>query len=175
MSLADPGLLGGLQAGLLHPFTVPAHVVALLGLGLMIGEQRRRAVTLLALALGLLVGLAALAWAVGETAASIVLLGGAAVAGLTAAIGRPMPMVVAAPVALVIGASLGLDSPPQAASIQAANAALIGTGLGAFGAVAVAAAMASRLRRGWLRFAPRVLGSWIAASAILVIALRLAR
>jgi urease accessory protein len=168
-------LLSGLPAGFLNPLLVPAHAVALLGLGLMIGQQSRRGVTMTAFALGLIVGLAAITAAVGETSANTVLLAATAFAGLTVAIGSPIPAVVGAPLALVIGASIALDSPPKAVSLQAANAALVGTAVGAGIIVGLVAAIVMQLRRGWPRIGVRVLGSWIAASAVLVLALRLAR
>jgi urease accessory protein len=112
---------------------------------------------------------------VGETPASTVLFAATAVVGLAVAIGWPMPAMVGAPIALVVGASIALDSPPRAVSLQAANAALIGTALGAALVVGRVAAIVVRLRREWLRILVRVLGSWIAASAIMVLALRLSR
>jgi len=168
-------LVAGLQAGLWHPLTVPAHVIALLGFGLMIGQQTRWQAALLAFAVGLAAGLIALASAVGETSASTVVLVGAAVAGLIAAVGQPLPAVLLVPLAMVIGIGIGLDSPPQAASIGAANAALAGTGSAAFAVVALIAAAVARLHHGWPRIGVRVVGSWVAASAILVVALRFAQ
>jgi hypothetical protein len=141
----------------------------------MVGQQSRRRATLLAFAIGLMAGLAALAAAIGETRAPLDLLSGAALAGLAAAVGWPMPSILGAPLALIVGAAIGLDSPPRAASIAAANAALAGTALAAFAAVALIAAVAARLRPGWPRIGVRVLGSWIAAAAILVVPLQLAR
>ncbi len=111
----------------------------------------------------------------GETRAPLVLLSGAALAGLAAAVGWPLPSILAAPLALIVGVAIGLDSPPQAASIAAANAALAGTALAAFAAVAVIAAITGRVRKGWPRIGVRVLGSWIAAASILVVTLQLAR
>jgi hypothetical protein len=175
MNWAVTALLNGLQSGFLNPFVVPAHLIALLGLGLMIGQQLHRRATLTAFALGLTAGLIALAVAVGETSAGMVILGCAAAAGLAAATEWPMPGLLGAPLALIVGIVIGLDSPPQAASIQAANAALAGTGVAAFATVGLIAAVTARLRQEWLRIGTRVLGSWIAASAILVLALRLAR
>lgn len=168
-------LLSGFQAGLLNPLLVPAHILALLAAGLMIGQQERRIVAILALAGGLIAGLLMLALAVGETPASTVLLTATFFAALATATGLPLPAIVGGPIALAIGASLGLDSPPKAISIPAANAALAGTALCASIIVVVVTATVARLRRGWLRIGVRVLGSWIAASAILVLALRLAR
>jgi hypothetical protein len=159
----------------MNPLMVPAHAVALLALGLMIGQQARHRATLIAFALGLIAGLAGIAAAIGESPANTVLLAAATMAGLAAATGWAVPTVIGAPIALVIGAALGLDSPPKAASMQTANATLAGTGLAAFVIVALIALLAARLRGGWPRIGVRVLGSWVAASAILVLALRVAR
>jgi hypothetical protein len=76
---------------------------------------------------------------------------------------------------VIAGLALGLDSPPQAISIADATTALIGTGLAACLALAIVVTVTSRLTRGWQRIGPRILGSWIAASAILVLALRFSR
>jgi hypothetical protein len=48
---------------------------------------------------------------------------------------------------------------------------LVGTALGACLAVAVVDAIASYLTKAWQQIAVRVLASWIAASAILVLAM----
>ena len=86
-----------------------------------------------------------------------------------------MPALVSAPLSLVVGASLGLDSPPEVIAISAATFMLIGTGIGACLIVAIVVAGASYLTLAWQRIGMRILGSWIAASAILVLALRFAR
>ena len=174
-TLSGPALLSGFVAGLMHPLSITAHVVAIIGLALMIGQQSRRRATLVAFAIGLAAGLAALAAAVGETRAPIVLLSGAALSGLAAAVGWPLPRILGAPLALIVGVAIGLDSPPRVASIAAANAALAGTALAAFAAVAVIAVISGRMRQGWPCIGVRVLGSWIAAAAILVVAVQLAR
>ena len=173
--LSASALASGFIAGLMHPLSITAHVIALIGLGLMIGQQSRRRATLAALAIGLVGGLAALAAAVGETRAPLVLMSGAALAGLAAASGWAVPSVLGAPLAFIVGVALGLDSPPRAATIAAANAALAGTAFAAFAAVAMIAVISGRMRQGWPRIGVRVLGSWIAASAILVVTLQLAR
>jgi ABC-type phosphate/phosphonate transport system permease subunit len=52
---------------------------------------------------------------------------------------------------------------------------LIGTGLGACVAAAILAIGTSQLTRDWQRIGMRIVGSWIAASATLVLALRFVR
>jgi hypothetical protein len=112
---------------------------------------------------------------VGETPANTLLLTAAAAAGLAAATGWPMPPLVGVPLALTIGIGVGLDSPPQVTTVHAAHSALAGTAIGACGIVAVITTAVAWLRRRWLRIAAQVLGSWVVASAILVLALRFAR
>jgi urease accessory protein len=167
--------MSGLIGGLLHPLAVPAHVLALLAIGLLIGQQRGRLAPLAVFFAGLVAGLAALAFAVATTSAANVLLAAAAVIGLLVAVARPLPLLVSGPFAAIVGVALGLDSPPTTIAIAAAVAMLIGTGIGAGLAVAIVAAGTSYLTRAWQQIGVRILGSWIAASAILVLALRFVR
>ena len=128
--------------------------------------------TVAAFASGLALGLGALAWGVGETSASEVLLACALLCGLAAAAGVTVPMALAAPVALISGIALGLDSPPDAIRLGEAVASLIGTACGGVAALALlvlAGTVIARWRRG---IALRVAGSWIAATAILALAVR---
>jgi hydrogenase/urease accessory protein HupE len=166
--------------GLLHPLAVPAHALALLALGLLIGQQRaaRLVVPVAAFATGLAAGLAALAFGVGQTSAANVLLVAAAVSGLLVALARPLPVLAGAPLAAIVGVAAGLDSPPNVISISAATMMLIGTGVGAtvaFVVVVLCARHAADARHIAPRTGVRILGSWAAASAVLVLALRFAR
>jgi urease accessory protein len=160
--------------GLLHPLATPAHVIALAGLGLIAGRNSSSACVAIvtAFALGLAAGLGAVASGVGETPARDVLLTGALLCGLLAASGVPAPAAFAAPVAFVSGTAVGLDSPPDAIRLSEAVAALIGTACGGIAALAAIAFLAFALARLWRGIALRVAGSWIAAIAILVLALR---
>jgi urease accessory protein len=164
--------MSALVGGLLHPLAVPAHILALLAIGLLIGQQRTHLVPLVAFLAGLAAGLGALALAIATTSAVKVLLAAAAVSGLLVALARLLPALVSAPLAAVAGVALGLDSPPNAIAIATAVAMLIGTGIGAGLAVAIVAAATGCLTRAWQQIGMRILGSWIAASAILVLALR---
>jgi hypothetical protein len=90
---------------------------------------------------------------------------------------RPLPTLACALLAAITGVTLGLDSPPEAISIAVATAILLGTGLGASLALAAIVAGTSYIASlgDWGRIGARILGSWIAASALLVLALRFAR
>jgi urease accessory protein len=168
---------GDFLSGVLHPFFVTAQTLALIGLALFVGKQhmRVRRVLLPGFALALLAGSLAIASGVGETESALVLLGAAAVTGLVVAAAWPVLNPLGAIALVVAGAALALDSPPQAVTIPSAIVMQLGAGLGALAAVALLAWLTADPTRHWQRIGVRVAGSWIAASAILALALRLAR
>jgi urease accessory protein len=173
--------MSGFVAGLVHPLALPAHVLALLALGLLIGQQTAgtRHVSLAAFAAGVAVGLIAISFGVGETPAADVLLAAAFASGASAAIAHPLPTLACALLAAIAGVALALDSPPEAISIAVATATLAGTGLGAslvLAAIVIGTNYLNRAREwNWARLGGRILSSWIAASAILVLAVRFVR
>jgi urease accessory protein len=169
--------LGAFYGGLLHPVLTPTHGLALLGLGLLIGQQPagKRLLPQLLFASALAAALLALAFAVGETPASDVLLAGVAISGALVAAAFPLPLLLLGMLAVVMGAAIGLDSPPDVVSIEEAVVMLIGTGLGGAIALGLVVAGVARVARHWQQIGVRVLGSWTAASALLAIAVRFAR
>jgi urease accessory protein len=134
-------------------------------------------VSLAAFVIGVAAGLTAIASGVGQTSAADVLLAVAFANGALVAMARPLPTLACALLAAITGVTLGLDSPPEAISIAVATAILLGTGLGASLALAAIVAGTSYIASlgDWGRIGARILGSWIAASALLVLALRFAR
>jgi urease accessory protein len=169
--------MNGFLAGVLHPLEVPTHVLALAATGLMIGQQDRvpAAVLLALFAAALAAGLAALALAVRQTFAGDALLLAAVVSGAAVALARPQPRMLYAAVSAATGLALGLDSPPRAIALHVAVLTLVGTGIGASAVIALVAGAARYLQRDWQRVGVRILGSWITASAALVLALHFTR
>jgi hydrogenase/urease accessory protein HupE len=169
-----PGVSGS-AGGLLHPILVPSHGLSLLALGLYLGQQRGHRVALAIFASTLIAGLAALAFAVGETPAENVLLANTAVLGILLAGAWALPSPLGWLMAAIAGGALSLDSPPDATTLDEGNLMLLGTAVGACAGLA-AVTLGTRLAKDtWNMLGVRVLGSWIAASAILVLALALAR
>lgn len=163
--------------GLLHPVATPAHVIALIGIALIAGRNNCKGlfgvvVIVVAFAPGLALGLGALAWGVGETPAGDVLLAGALLCGLAAASGVTVPKALAVPLVLISGIALGLDSPPDAIKLGEAVASLIGIACGGGAALALLALAATVIACWGHGIALRVAGSWIAAMAILALAVR---
>jgi len=169
--------IDGFYGGLLHPILVPAHALGVLALGLFISQQdsRHRRAAAVMFAVALVLALGAIVLAVSETSAREMLLADAAALGALVAIARPLPRPVGWLAAGVTGATVGLDSPPQVISIALATITLIGTGLGACIALAIVVGVTACLRRHWQLLGVRILGSWIAASAVLALAVRSAR
>jgi len=77
--------------------------------------------------------------------------------------------------ALMTGLALALDSPPGGISVREANVILIGTFCGATILLLGVVELTIMLCREWQRIGVRILGSWIAASAIMGLTLRLTR
>ncbi len=168
--------IGGFPGGLLHPLFVPAHAMAVLALGLLVGQQATwTRLVATSFIVGLAAGLGVLTLGVVPTLMNEFVLGGALLAGLLAAFGRPVSETVGCVLAVLLGFCIALDSPPEAISLTEANLMLIGTGIGALVLLIAVILIASRMRKGWTRIAVRILGSWIAASAILVLVLRSVR
>jgi hydrogenase/urease accessory protein HupE len=169
---------GAFYSGALHPLVSPAHLIALLTLGLAIGQRaepevERTGAPLAALAVALAIGLSLHA-AAGDPDTDRVLLAGAALVGVgvAAAWRWPAPWLVV--LAAAVGVAAGLASGPSGVQGSARATMLAGTGLAAFAVTAYAAVMTATIRQPWLQIAVRVLGSWFAAAALLVLALGLA-
>jgi urease accessory protein len=166
------GLLQAFVDGLLNPLTTPAHGLVLLALALLLARQPQRFSTLLIFALALAVGFLAIVLAVETTPARSVLLAVAAALGAMVAAAWA-PKLLAWLLAAIAGVALALDSPPQAVTLAEGYATLGGTALGACAMLVVVSAVASHANADWPRLGVRILGSWIAASAILVLAVQL--
>jgi urease accessory protein len=164
-----------LFAGLLHPLVVSAHVLAIAALALLIGQQGWRRSIPIAYAVAVLIGLGAIAMAYVPKFTEETLLAFAAITGLLVALARPLPHGLGVLLAAAIGLTLTLDSPPEALALMDANLTLLGTTLGAALLLLALLQGTARLRHHWQRIGARIAGSWIAASAILVLALRLVR
>lgn len=171
-----PGV-SGLTGGLLHPLLVPAHLMALAALGLFLGQQPRRtsAGLVAVFTASLIIGVIAIVSAVSPVYQGDVVLAVAAIAGLLVALARPITALLSLPLIAIAGIVLMLDSVPHEMSMQTTFLALVGTVIAASIMITLVAEAGRALTRDWQRIGVRIVGSWIAASAILVLALRLAR
>jgi hypothetical protein len=167
-------MIAGFADGVIQ-FFLPTHLLAVVALGLMIGRAQRIAVQLALFAFGLLIGSMAIAYGMRETPSAIALLAFAACAGIIVLLALKPPASVSGVLSCLTGAAIALNSPPQALTVPVAVASQFGSAAAALATLALAAFIAMKAERDWQRIGIRIIGSWIAASAILVLALRLTR
>jgi hydrogenase/urease accessory protein HupE len=168
--------LNSFYNGALHPALVPAHLTLLLAAGLLIGRQgpQNNRAAVIGLLLAAVVGLT-VSRTIGEPDLQIPMLVATTLLALLVALEMSLPPMVLAATAAAIGFSVGLDSNPQVFNGKALTASLIGSGLGLYLLTIYPMALSESLqKRPWQRVLVRVFGSWLAASAILVLALQFA-
>jgi hypothetical protein len=163
--------------GGLTQFFAPSHLLAIAALGLLAGQNAQRfpLATLIAFTLGLVAGAITVASAIRENPASLGLLALAAVAAGFVVLAYDVSVWLVRVMSFAGGSALPLSAPPHEITIAAAVASQIGLAVAAIVTLAVMVLIALLARRPWQRIGLRITGSWIAASAILVLALRLAR
>jgi urease accessory protein len=169
-----PGI-SGFPGGLLHPLLVPAHVLTLIALGLLAGVYGARTRMLLlavfAFAAAAAFGLIAMAYSATQ-AETLVLCLGAAI-GLLLAANLVPPAPAAALLTAAIADAVMFDSVPPVLTVSETTLALTGTAVAALALVAATAFVSGALPQRVRQIGIRIAGSWIAASAIMVLALRL--
>ena len=166
----------GFWAGLLHPVLTPTHAMAVLALALLIGRQRWHRTAAIVYAAAVMAGLGFITLGTGLLVMKGEgLLAASAATGLLVALDWPLPRWPGGLLAGATGFALALDSPPEAISLREANLTLVGTAIGATVVLTGLLQVTSRLTQGWSRVGARILGSWIAASAALVLTLVLVR
>jgi urease accessory protein len=169
-----PGV-SGFEGGLLHPLLVPAHAMSIIALALLLasrpaGERHAAFATFLA-ALAGAVALVVLAFQTDR--AEIALLACAAAAGLLVAGRITLPLLPVIALTAIVAFALQFDSVPATISISETLLTLAGAALAAFAELALIGVVAARARLFWQILAIRILGSWIAAMALLILALKL--
>ncbi len=162
--------------GLLHPVFVSAHLLLLLAAGLFVGQQGRAynkealIPFIAASALGLMI-----AWFSPRLDVFFLLLASTITIGLLIALKPKLAWQFKVVFLVMAGVFVGVDSTQEALSGLAKITVLLGNGVGMIALVLFAAIVASFLKKAaWGKVAIRVMGSWIAASGLLVLALSFA-
>ena len=167
--------LNDLYNGVLHPVVVPAHLLLLAASGLFLGKQGARVVppSFLLFCLCTFCGLVATLFFTGGVG-ELYLLGVAAVIGLMIAANLRIPFVPCLIVTALTGFLLGLDTTQTVLVGKAKFFSLLGSGLGICFLFLYPLAFADYFGdRNWQKIGVRIVGSWVAASSILVLALSL--
>ena len=166
--------IGDFYNGILHPLMVPAHLIVLIALGLLIGQQMADRITLAPLVFmaGLLPGLAA-ATLLPVFDCEPFLLPAALACAMACALKPAVKPVLILLAAALCGLLLGMDSAPADLPLRGRLMSLGGTFIGASLSLFYLALLCTKARRPWQQVGIRVVASWTAASALLVLALRL--
>ncbi|MGC3987682.1 MAG: HupE/UreJ family protein [Pseudorhodoferax sp.] len=169
--------VGAFYSGVLHPFISPAHLIALVVLGLLFGQRgvlaSRQAMAALVVALAL--GLWSSLRLPGLPDPDLLLLALGILLGLGVVLARAWPAWALVPLSALAGLAVGLGSAPDGMAPAQRHAALLGTLIGATLCTACLAGVVHPLHKPWARVGVRVLASWLSASALLVLTLAIAR
>ncbi|HEV3276545.1 MAG TPA: HupE/UreJ family protein [Terriglobia bacterium] len=168
-----PGV-GDFYAGVLHPLTAIECLLPMIALGLLAGQQVRKSAILMLAAFppGLTAGAALGSFAPAPTVVGWINLGSMAVLGLLVAARRSLPPIVAVALSTVLGITIGVANGSELGSQVSAYRFIPGLALAGLFVVAYGIGSVRALRPPWLQIGFRVLGSWIAAVGILVLALK---
>jgi urease accessory protein len=161
--------------GVLHPVLVPAHLLAIVSAGLLIGQQgvKRMQAPLIAFLLVLIAVLTVTGrfdLALPESTGEMFLLSMAVLCGVLVALELELSLVPLIAIAVVTALLVGFDSSQPELQGRAKLAILTGTGVGGFLLILYAAAAAEFASRAWQKIGIRILGSWATASAFIVLA-----
>jgi hydrogenase/urease accessory protein HupE len=164
--------LGSFYNGLLHPIFVPAHLLLIIAIGLFSGLQGLKRFEPLfgAYIASTIIGLA-VAWFVGELGIEIFILILAGTLGGLIALKPELQLYWCSGLVILAGLFLGLDSAQELLAGTDKFVSMLGSGLTVYLLtmfVIPVAQLASQ--REWSTIGLRVLGSWIAASSLLVLA-----
>jgi hydrogenase/urease accessory protein HupE len=171
-----PGLKG-FYLGMAHPLSTPPQLLALLALGLLLGQCWPRKFTIawllfaLAAMAGLTLGVAGYGHSLGERALLVIAFAASSLAAIA-------PAWVIVPGTLLAGAGglfLGIVSRPDPGPLRAMIITITGTYVGANLAFFYASGgigwLRDRFNMAWARIGLRIVAAWIAAISCLMLAL----
>lgn len=167
--------VGNLVNGILHPVLTPSHLLLLIAAGLFFGQRgfKETEPALLASIAAVVLGLVTSGFSPGPQV-EVFILTCAAVTGLLIAASPKIGIYWYFVVGVVAGFSLGFDSAQETLSGKEKVIALFGSGVGIYFFSLYPVSFAEFCNnKNWLRTGIRVIGSWIAASALLVLAMEI--
>ncbi len=163
--------------GMLHPLQTPSHILLVLSLGLLIGQQLSQKRFLLSsvilFSFSVLVGLILNRIIRLDFDIELILLGLGLLISLLVIIKLPLPSLLIAFLVIISGIGLGLNSSPIVIPGLGSTSVYnwqIGAACSFIAGVLPAALIACFINNYWQGIILRVLASWIATSAIFVLA-----
>ncbi|MBN2801498.1 MAG: HupE/UreJ family protein [Deltaproteobacteria bacterium] len=161
--------------GIIHPLVVPAHLLGIIALGLLTGQQSKNITLAPRFFMGaILAGLLILSIGFNHDTETLVMLTGLTAALITV-ISPKLKTILLALIAILIGFFTGLDSSPESLTGQDLFMSLGGTFLGASLTLFYISLLVSKAKRKWQQIGIRVTASWVFASILLVMTLNLVK
>ena len=163
----------GFYGGFLHPLLTPTHALAIGAFGLLAARGSRKWVwpVTVSFMVALVLGFSLIPFFNGTSLSQVIILVGAAISAIGVALNLAPPTAISVFLALAAGLPIGAESAPQSTSLNEAIVAILGTLGGVAIMLVLIVEVAMSCHDGSPRLAVRVIGSWIAASAVLVLAL----
>ena len=168
--------LEGFGGGLLHPLTSPAHLLVITSLGLLTGQRKPLdlktlfAVFAPCLALALLLTMTGAITSVYQPLLVVLAL----CAATAVALEMPVPLMASRALFAAAAFAIGFDSGPEKGSAAVVIKTLVGTWLMViFLLFDVAYYTSLATRSHWPKVGVRIVGSWIIAISLLILALSL--
>ena len=159
--------------GLLHPVLVPAHLLLIIALGLFFGQQnvKEQQKPLVVFLVATIIGLISAWFSIGGEIEGY-LLSGAALIGILITVNRALGQYWCSIIAAFAGFFLGMDSAQETLSGGAKFLSLLGSGNGIYLLPLYPMIFVDSFnKKNWHKIGVRIIGSWVAASSLLVLAL----
>lgn len=163
--------LGSFYNGLLHPLLVPSHALLLVAAGMFFGQQgiHDNESALLAFAAAVIIGLS-LSFFAGDLGIETALLVIASIIGVVVAISPRLNRYWCAAILFIVGLVLGIDSAQQTQVGKERFGSLLGSGISIYFVLLFVMGWADAKDRQWHKIAVRIVGSWVSASAFMMLA-----
>jgi urease accessory protein len=161
--------------GVLHPALVPSHLLLLIALGVLFGQQgpKENQAAIKVFLLATVLGLVTAGFSAGGNV-EVILLIGASIIGLLVAASLHLPVYWCAIIGALAGFVIGLDSAQETLLGKEKIVSLFGTGVGVYLLMVYATGFTYYFnKKPWQKVGVRIIGSWVAASSFLVLSLLL--
>ena len=168
--------MGEFIGGLLHPVVTPSHLLVIIGLGMLAGRTSpppmKRPMACFIPLTALALALTCTSWV--KAVHPVLLHGIGLILGALIASGKSPATAVTCGLFALAALALGFDSGPEVNGVAARVKALLGTGLGLIVLVYdVAIYVSLGAHTNWLKIALRILGAWMVAISVLMLAFAL--
>ncbi len=163
--------LGSFYNGMLHPLLVPSHALLLVAAGMFFGQQgvTDNEPALATFAIAVLIGLT-IAFFAGDLGIESALLVAAVVIGVVVAASPGLNLYWCSGILAIVGLLIGIDSAQETLTGKERFGSLLGSGISIYFLMLFVMGWSDTKDRQWQKIGVRIIGSWIAASSLMMLA-----